>query len=296
MKEGSSYVLLAAVFYGLIAAGCRFFADQGLSLYEIAVYTFLCGTVLLLPLMLLRRTYLPPKKMLPFFLTYGLISALLQLTSFGAIVLGVPIAAAVLLLYTEPVWTIFFAKPLLGEPLTKRKILAVSVSLLGVLIVTGTEILGGLNLAGVIFALFSGIFLSLWVIYGRESNLRKQHYSTTTFSSMAFALPWLLLSYPLTSAVTSNHKIIGVSFNLPLEIWLLLALYVTVAYIIPNYLFYRGVSTLSASRACIIMPLEPITATVLAAVFFQQPITASIVAGGILILAANQIMSGDSCQ
>lgn len=296
MKEGSSYVLLAAVFYGLIAAGCRYFANQGLSLYEIAFHTFLCGTVLLLPPMLLRRTYLPPKKMLTFFLTYGLISALLQLSSFGAIVLGVPIAAAVLLLYTEPVWTIFLAKPLLGEPLTKRKVLAVSVSLIGVIIVTGTEILAGLSLAGIIFALFSGILLSLWVIYGRESDLKNQHYLTTTFSSMAFALPWILLSYPLSSAFTTNPQVVHLTFDFPPETWLLLALYVTVAYIIPDYLFYRGIKTLSASRACIIMPLEPITATILAVLFFQQQLSLSIVAGGILILAANQIMSEDRCQ
>jgi drug/metabolite transporter (DMT)-like permease len=295
MKEGSTYVLAAAVFYGFIAAGCRFFADSGLSLYEITIYTFLCGSILLLPI-LIKKKYLPQKNMLSFFLIYGLISALLQLSSFGAIVLGVPIAAAVLLLYTEPLWTILFAKPLLGEPLTERKMFAVSVSLLGVLIVTGTEILSGLNLTGVILALLSGVFLSLWVIYSRESDLKKQHYSTTTFSSMAFALPWFLLSYPITYLLTSNQKLVGFASNLPIEIWLFLCLYVAFAYIIPNYLFDRGLNMLSASRACVIMPLEPITATVLAAVFFQQPITANLVVGGVLILAANKLMSDGVCQ
>jgi drug/metabolite transporter (DMT)-like permease len=44
------------------------------------------------------------------------------------------------------------------------------------------------------------------------------------------------------------------------------------------------------------MPLEPVTTTILAVVFFSQPLTLNIVAGGVLILAANQIMSRGVCQ
>jgi DME family drug/metabolite transporter len=291
MEKGYPLVILSAVFYGCITVGCKFFTELGLSLYEISLFTLFCGTMLLLPVVFLRRMYMVKRDMLAFFIVYGLIGSLLQLTSFGAVVLGVPIAVVVLLLYTEPIWTVLFAKPLLGEKITRRKVVAIIVTLVGVFVVIkpwdAAEV-GGFY--GVISALLAGILLSLWVIYGRESDIHKQHYITTTFGSMGFALPWLLLFYPFISFFIVEESLVRFSLDFPAEYWLYLSIFVFIAYIIPDSLFYKGLNYVSASRAGIILPLEPISATILATVLFQQPVTVNILLGGALILASNYIM------
>ncbi|MBN2014186.1 MAG: DMT family transporter [Candidatus Altiarchaeota archaeon] len=291
MREGYSFVMLAAVFYGFISVGCQFFKELGFSLYEIAFYTFLSGSLFMSSVLLLRRQYMIQKGMFLFFLGYGLIGCLLQLSCFGAIVLGVPIAVAVLLLYTEPLWTVLFAKPFLGEPVTRDKLSAILLSFVGVFIVVDPRLFGGVaGNFGLFLALLSGVFLSLWVIYSRESELHKQHHFTTTFASMVFPLFWLLLFFPVLSFFVNDSSIIGFSLGFPLMYPVFFFLYVFVAFIIPDTLFYTGLDFVSASRAGVIMPLEPISATLLACVFFQQPITLNIVAGGALILLSNYLI------
>lgn len=291
MEKGYPFVMLSAVFYGFIAVGCKFFKDLGLSLYEISFFTVFCGTLLLLPLVLVRRQYLVKKDMVFFFIIYGLIGSMLQLTSFGGIVLGVPIAVVVLLLYTEPAWTVLFAKPLLGEGITRRKILAIIVSLSGVFVVIEPWDVNGVgSIYGIMSALLAGVFLSLWVIYGRESDIHRQHYITTTFGSMGLSLPWLLILFPVLSFFVKEPYLVRLSLNPLIDYWLYLLVFVLLAYIIPNFLFYKGLNHVSASRAGIILPIEPISATILAAALFQQEITINIILGGTLILLSNYIM------
>lgn len=291
MREGYPFVMLAAVFYGFIAVGCQFFKEFGFSLYEIAFFTFLSGSLIMSSVLLLRRQYMVQKKMFLFFLGYGLIGCLLQLSAFGAIVLGVPVAVAVLLLYTEPLWTVLFARPFLREPITWNKVVAIFFSLLGVFVVVDPSYFGEVEgNPGLFLALLSGVFLSLWVIYSRESELHKQHHFTTTFASMVFPLFWLLLFFPVLSFFVSDPGIVGFSLGFSVLYFVFFFVYVFVAFIIPDTLFYTGLDFVSASRAGVIMPLEPISATLLACIFFQQPITLNILAGGALILFSNYVM------
>lgn len=69
--------------------------------------------------------------MIGFFLVFGFFGAIARLCQFGAVVLGVRVAIVVLLLYTQPLWTIAFNKLFLQESITKRKILAMILVLVG---------------------------------------------------------------------------------------------------------------------------------------------------------------------
>jgi drug/metabolite transporter (DMT)-like permease len=65
--------------------------------------------------------------------------------------------------------------------------------------------------------------------------------------------------------------------------------------IFPHLLLYKGLQKIQASVAGVILLLEPISATILAAIFFNQLITFNIIMGGILILISNYlVIKGDN--
>ena len=67
-------------------------------------------------------------------------------------------------------------------------------------------------------------------------------------------------------------------------------MYGLIAGVIPYSLFYKGVEKIEASVAGVILLLEPVSATILAAILFGQPITLNILLGGVLILLSNYLV------
>ena len=132
MQKEYWFIIIAATLYGTITAGGKFFANLGLSLYEISLYPMVIMSLFFFIVILLRRQFLFKKNMVPFFIVYGLIGALAILAQFGGIILGVPVAIVALLLYSQPIWTTIFGKMILNEKVTIRKVLAVVVALIGV--------------------------------------------------------------------------------------------------------------------------------------------------------------------
>ncbi len=192
MKKELWFIIIAAILFGTITVGGNFFANLGLSLYEISLYPMIFMSLFFLIIILVRRQYLIKKEMLLFFITYGLIGALTLLAQFGGIILGVPVAIVALLLYSQPIWTTIFGKMILNEKVTVTKILAVVIALAGVLIlIRSWNIERAGSSTGIIFATLGGIFLSLWVIWGRKSAINKQHYITTTAGWAIFSAFWL---------------------------------------------------------------------------------------------------------
>jgi drug/metabolite transporter (DMT)-like permease len=291
MEKEYWFVLIAAILYGTIIAGGHFFVILGLSLFEISLYRVLFISLILLPVVLIKRELLIRKRMFFFFIVYGLIGALLELSQFGGIALGVPVAVVALLLYSQPIWTIIFGKLILNERITIRKILAVLIALSGVFIILKSwGIESPRSLAGVISSLLGGVLLSLWIIWGRISSTNNQHYVTTTFGWTAFSVLWLLLLWPIASIFITEPIVIRMSTDFQLAYWSYLAIFASIGGVIPHLFFYRGVQRVQAGVAGIILLLEPVSATVLAAILFNQPIGVNIIIGGALILVSNYLV------
>jgi len=97
------FIVIAATFYGTITVGGQFLANLGLSLYEIAILPISVISIPMSLIVMFKREFLISRGVLRFFIVYGLIGGILHVTQFGGIVLGVPVAVVVLLLYTQPI-------------------------------------------------------------------------------------------------------------------------------------------------------------------------------------------------
>ncbi len=102
MQREYWFIAIAAILYGTLTVGGQFFLNLGLSVYEIALYSMFFMGLLLLPIVLIKREYLIKKEMFLFFVIFGLINALQELTQFRALALGIPVAIVAFLLYSQP--------------------------------------------------------------------------------------------------------------------------------------------------------------------------------------------------
>jgi len=286
----SDYILIAmaGILFGTITVSAQLLTNMGLSLYEISVYTTIFSLLLLTPLIISRK-YLLQKDEIRFFLIYGLIQSLLQIFQMGGVVLGVPVAVVAFLLYTQPIYTTILGKVMMSEEVNRRKIIALSVAIFGIFVLLKPwDITSIGNLLGIFSSLLGGVFLSLWVIYGRIGGLEKKHSVKFTFYMFLFSFFWLLLFAPILSLTKNDILIKFVSY--PLKYWMYFAVISFVAFVLPITLFYKGIQRVPASSAGIIMLLEPVSATIIAGILFGQKITVNIIFGGFLILLSNYIV------
>jgi len=290
MRREYWYLILAGIFYGTIAPGGQFLIDRGLSLFEAAFYRPLIVGLVLLPVVLWNRKLMAGRGTLGFFAVYGLIGGLLELAMFAGLALGVPVAIVVLLLYTQPVWTIFIGKIALGEEITKRKLVSAFLGLAGLVCLLQSWEAGAGSYIGIACGLVSGILLSLWVVLGKRSSVTGQHYVTTTFGWSVSAALWLLLLLPLLRLLLPSEDFSGLSVMLPAEDWLYLFIVSILGGAVPHLLFYRGLVGVPASVAGIVLLLEPASATVLAWAFLSQHIGFYTLLGGAFILLSNYIV------
>jgi drug/metabolite transporter (DMT)-like permease len=290
MDRNYSLVIVAGIMSGLVIFGGRVLANMGLSLYQISVFHALF-IFLLLPLIIFKKECRIRRGHLKFFVIFGFFATLSNFAEYGPILLGVPVAVVVLLLYTQPLWTVILGRIFLKEKVTINKIVALVLVLAGVFVLVnpiGGETLG--NAFGVLLALMGGVLLSVWFIMGRVSGIKKYNPLTTEFGYYIFMIIFMLASYPLLSLFITDVTIMNLSFNLPIETWFYIMLYTIFALTIPHAMFFYGSRKISASDGGIIFLLEPISASILASIFFQESITLNIIIGGALILAANYLV------
>lgn len=290
MNKNYLYVIIAGIFFGTIVSGGQFFINLGFSFYEVAIFPLLFS-LLILPLIIIKKKFRLTKGALLFFTVFGLVGAVIRLSYFLALRLGVPVAIVVFLAYTQPFWTVFLSKLFLDEKITKYKIVSLLFVLVGLLVIVApTSFKTSVSLLGIIVALVSGISNSGWVIYSRKGGLKHYDFATMVFFYSIFTIFFLFLSYFALSYLIKNPQLIRLSFNWSFKIWSYLFIFALASSLIPLSFLFKGVEKVQASTTGIILLLEPVTAAILGIVVIGQPFTFNILIGGILILLSNYFM------
>lgn len=189
------------------------------------------------------------------------------------------VANAAFLIYTAPVFTVIFAPLILKENLEYRTVGALIISLLGTASIMGYSSLfsTGTSLVGDLYALFGGItygFLALFLkkappgVLGLPSNI-----IMSGFIAMGF-LPFALKSI-------SEFSWNGILILLALGIF---------QQTCGSTLFHLGLRKVKAQHAGILTYVEPLAATILAALFLYEGITMGSILGGALIITGGLIV------
>jgi len=193
------------------------------------------------------------------------------------------VAISVLLLYTAPIYVTLLAPPLLKEPVTRRSISALVLSLSGVVLIIQPgavfQDMDSMYAIGLLCGLISGLLYACMIL---TSRYLKGSYTGTAQAAWAIIIT-LVIFLPYSTAISS-----GVLLD-NLHLLILLGLLPTAAGLT---LYFSGLAYVRAQNASIIALLEPASAVVFAFIILSQPITSSVLVGGGLILVGALMVSG----
>ena len=192
------------------------------------------------------------------------------------------VSIAVLLLYTAPIYVTLLSPFLLKEYINRRSIFALTIAIIGVILVIRPDTLfqdvDYTYLIGLAAGLVSGLFYGGMIL---TSRYLKDYYTGTTQAAWALLITLLIFS-PYSVAITA--KIL-------LDNLVVLALFGLISTALALVLYLSGLMQVRAQSASIVALLEPASAVVFAYILFSEPVTASMLAGGALILLGAVIIS-----
>ena len=190
------------------------------------------------------------------------------------------VAVATLCYYLAPSFVILASPLVLGERLTKMKVLSLVLSLLGMVLVSGVVesgfSLSGDNFIGVALATGAALFYATVIL----SNKKIQGVDSNTLTIVElFSAGIAILPYAIFAETFAFADLT------PLAIVLLLVLGIVhtgLAY----SLYFGSLPKLSATTVAVLGYIDPIVAILLSALLLKEPMTPLTIVGAVLILGA----------
>lgn len=271
--RGYLLVLSAACLWALIGPVAKVAMAAGMHPLEISFYRTLLAWVLFsVHAMAIGKTCLE-RRDIPVILGFGLcgIAGL-----FGAYMVAVQLGGAALasvLLYTAPAWVAVLSGPLLGESMTRLKLLAVGLTVLGVAGVSLGPGSGQLHVgpAAIFMGLLSGLAYALYYVFGKRYLGR---YETPTL---------FLYSMPVGLAAMAGFFHFG---GHPPQAWVAVGVLAVCCTYLAYTVYYAGLRHLEATRAAVVATLEPLVASLLAFIWWDERFGLLGYLGAVLILGA----------
>lgn len=282
MKKTLSYVfiLIAASLWGCIGLFYKQLTALGMTPLQVVFLRVATATVLMAVYIAVRRPAWFRIRLRDcwMFVGTGVISLSFFNFCYFQAMDSLSLSVAAVLLYTAPIFVMLFSAVLFHERLTVRKLIALALTTVGCVLVTGALFDAKVTAAGVLFGLGAGIGYALYTVFGVYA-LRRYETETVTFYTFLFSALSVL---PLCGIKELSE--IAAAFPLESSIYSLCIGFV--ACLLP-YLFYtKGLSGVQAGQASVIATLEPVVAAVIGFAVFGEEATVWKFGGMLLILSA----------
>lgn len=273
---GHALVLAAATLWALLGVFSQRLLSAGIPALEIAFWrAALAGAVFIFHAGLARSLRLRRRTDLFAFVAFALVGVTLFYAALNLAIEAGGVSLAFVLLYTAPAFVAVLAAIFLDERLTPLKAGLVGLSLVGVILVSGS---GGTGVTptwqAVAWGLTAGASYSSYYLFGKWAL--RTYAPVTVF---AYVMPIGAIGLAPFIGFQAVHSADAREW---LDI-LLMALFSTyLAYLV----YYTGLRTVEASRAVLVATIEPVLAALFAALLFGERLSALGVLGGVLVLTA----------
>lgn len=279
-KTAYLFVVAAAALWGIIGIFSKQLGLLGFSVLQIvsvrAIFSalFILGFILFKDRKLLRIEIRDSV----YFVGTGIISFVFFNWCYFVAINKTSLAVAAILLYTAPAFVMVFSSVLFKEEMTKRKIAALLLTLVGCFLVTAVAGGAGRNvsLSGIMAGLGSGLGYALYSIFGRYA-LKKYDPITVTFYTFVFASIGLIPTSNIKGMLSLFSDMGTVYYAVCLSVF---------STLLPFMLYTKGLSYLETGRASVIATLEPVVATIVGIVLFGEPVSVFKVTGILIVVFA----------
>ena len=278
------YVILAAACWGVIGLFNRILGELGMGvLQRVTIRNFGALVVLTAVFAIVRRDVFRVKlRHLPLFVGSGIVSVLGLSIVYFQCQMECSLAVAGILLYLAPSFVVLMSAALWKAPITRRKVTALVLALIGCALVSG--LVGGEVTAsprGLLLGVASGFCYATYTVF---SHYTLRHYDSLTMTYWTFVFAGLgsLVFWDtaaITAVMTDGRGIAGA---LGLAI---------IATALP-YLFYtKGLEGVESGKASIIANVEPVVGALVGVFVFGEALSLWVVLGiacvlgGVILLA-----------
>lgn len=257
-------VLLAAFFWGIIGIFVSNLYELGLSTIQIVTVRALLATLILVLFVIVTNPKSLKIKVSDswYFVGTGIISFTLFNWFLFNTIQETSVSLAAILLYTAPAFVTIISRVVFKELLTSQKILSLVTTFLGCSLVIGIlpNLDTTISFKGMIMGLGSGLFYALYSIFGKIALAKYDSLIVTLYTFIFVSIAVIPFSglweiAPLFKNIEIWLNIIGIGF---------------LSTVIAFTLYTKALNSIEASRASIIAIMEPVIATIVGFIVFQE--------------------------
>ncbi|NIQ37446.1 MAG: EamA family transporter [Proteobacteria bacterium] len=267
LTSGLAMMVLSAFFFALTDVLVKFVSPE-FAVTEIAFFRFVIGGAILLLLMAPRRISFRGNRT-PILVARGVVGTLTFLSLLKSISM-IPLANALVLFYTFPIFASFFAFILFRESLSGKEVILILIGLGGIyiLIDPGTHVFNWGDIYGLLAGCSAGISVVL---------IRKLRETNNPFV--------IYFYYCLTGSIISFPFVLkGVRMHGPDQLLLLIIL--GIVFLIAQLLMTQGFKFCKASEGSVILMSEVVLTGIAGVLIFKDPLSLHFMTGAFFILGS----------
>ncbi|WP_440998968.1 DMT family transporter [Fodinibius sp. SL11] len=279
-RQAYIYVFLGAALWGIIGLFIDELSQAGFSALQIVTLRVVSASVMLVCYLALKNPKLLKielKDALSFIGT-GIFSIVFFNWAYFTAIEEVSLSVAVILLYTGPAFVVILSRIFFKEPMTSRKVGALLLTLFGCMLVIKVVPIGVEHISwyGILVGLGSGFGYALYSIFGKHA-LKK--YKSLTIITYTFVFASLVM-LPVSGVTIKSEQLAST------HVWMHILGLGFFPTALAYYLYTSGLSMIESGRASIAATVEPVVATLLGVLVFNEILTFYQVIGILLVLVA----------
>ncbi|MEJ5327367.1 MAG: DMT family transporter [Candidatus Bathyarchaeia archaeon] len=275
-KKAVLFTVLAGFLWGTSFPAIKI-GLQYMDAYTFVFLRFLVASLIMLAVMLLTRNFRFNKKRL--ILSLGIVNGVAYLLQYLGMV-HTSAAAASLYVNLTVIWVALLSPLALKERLGGKKAASVLVSLIGVVLMTTNLDFASIGTAATIggfLVIGAGFLWAIFIIY----NKSLVNESSNLIQSMTWLLVFTMLPLLPPAAVS-----IASLASLPAAAWLAIVYTAVFCWVIPYYLWLKGLRHISPVTSTVVLLTEIIVATAISMLFLGEAFTFVSGIGALLIIIA----------
>lgn len=282
---GYILIMISAISFSLIPIFALYAYDSGISTTTLLFLRFAIAAIIFFAYLFLKmKKWKITKKQLLSLLLLGGILYTLQSTFYFSAVKYIPSSLAALLLYLHPLIVAILSFFINKEKLTKRLIIAISLSFMGIVLVLGTPA-GAINMIGILLASGAAVVYSIYIVIGDRVTKQLPSIITVAFIALFSAVSFFI-------GGMASHSL---SFHFDKIGWVMVVCVALFCSVIAMFTFFAGMNIIGPTKASILSMIEPVSTFILSAILFQEKMSsfqmiggATVLIGAILVILARE--------
>ena len=279
-RKGALLIILAGTCWGVISIFINYLSDAGLGEMQISFLRQLFAVLVFALIILVRDRvkFRIPLKDLGLLMLVGLVNGVMFNFLYFYTIVHSRASIAVVLLYTSPVFVMILARVFFKEKITGLKFIALLLTVIGCVLVTGVI---GEGYTPPPAAILTGVLTGLADALNNiltSAAVKKNDPLTVTFYTLFFSFLFLIPFSgwnSLTSLCGASPMILLVAF-----------LMCIVTAVLAQYFFSVGLGLIESGKAAIYGATEPIVGSLVGILIFHEESNFMKIAGIIMVIAA----------